>query len=101
MASGEPARTLSAFSADSAPRASMPPMNDHCDHEGGRSRNTATAKPQQRMASIKARMAARFVMSQCFVEIMLKQSGAGRSAHRVSTVVYRSRQCSNGKRELK
>jgi hypothetical protein len=76
-------------------------MNDHWDQESGRSRNTATAKPQQRMASIKASMAVRFVMSQCSVEIVSKQSGERRSARPVSTVVYRGRHYSNGKRQLK
>src|SRR3989442_15718177 len=101
MSSGESARTLRAFKADSAPRASMPPMNDHCDQESGRSRNTETARPQQRRASIKASMAVRFVISQGSVVFMSKQPGAWRSAHRVSTVVYRGWQYSNGKRELK
>src|SRR5438046_8598871 len=79
----------------------MPPMNDHCDQESGRSRNTATAKPEQSMTSIKASMAVKFVMSQCSVEIVSEQSADRRSVRRVSTVVCRAEQCSLGKPQLK
>jgi hypothetical protein len=53
------------------------------------------------MASIKARMAVRFVMSQCFVEMLLKQSGACRFARSVSTFVCPSRHCSNDRPKMK
>jgi hypothetical protein len=40
-------------------------------------------------------------MSQCFVEIMLKQPGACRFADRVSTFVCPSRHCSNNRLKMK
>ena len=53
LSSGDRARRLSAFSADSAPSAIMPATNDHCDNARGLSSRTARARPQQNTASIK------------------------------------------------